>query len=389
MKPFIGITWSVSNRHGWGIYGLNLVLETVNSGKPWPICLEELSLETISEENLKILEPIKKFQLETLPQMFRKDQMGTLKDTIVLHSMGNNLELGRLSQRFHGEANVGIAFFENSTINPDKIENAQKLDCIITGSSWNAKILKEAGLKNIKTVFQGVNTRLFKPLPKTGKYADKFTIFSGGKLEFRKSQDIVLEAFKLFSKQHDDAILVTAWHNLWAHHGTNLEHSPHTKSAPKIDPEGNLLITEWAVDHGINSEKFVDLGIPGNHMMPQHLRDMDLAIFPNRCEGGTNLVAMEAMACGVPCIISENTGQVDLIKTEHCYRLPAKGAVNFPGCGTKGWGESSIDDILELMEKAYQKRKETMEKGLMGAEFIHQWSWKNQISKLLERLDKF
>jgi hypothetical protein len=33
------------------------------------------------------------------------------------------------------------------------------------------------------------------------------------------------------------------------------------------------------------------------------LRDVDLAVFPNRCEGGTNLVAMECLAAGVPTVL--------------------------------------------------------------------------------------
>jgi len=390
MKPFLGITWSVSNRHGWGIYGLNLVLELLKrGGKPMPICLEELSLDTVSEENIKTLEPIIKFTQENLPQMFRNEQVANLNNTIILHSMGNNLELSRLSERFRGEFNVGIVFFEDTNLEPSRIERASNLDCVITGSTWNTKLLEAAGLKNVKTVFQGVNTRLFRPLPKMGKYGDKFAIFSGGKLEFRKSQDIVLEAFKVFSKEHDDAILVTAWHNLWSQQGTKLEYSPHINTVPKIDNDGMFMIRDWALDHGINREKFFDLGIVGNHDMPHHLREMDLALFPNRCEGGTNLVAMEAMACGIPCVIAKNTGQIDLVNNNHCFSLESAGKVNFPEKGTEGWGESSVDQIVELMEKAYHDRPGAIERGLIGAEFIHEWGWKNQINKLLEILGKF
>jgi hypothetical protein len=42
--------------------------------------------------------------------------------------------------------------------------------------------------------------------------------------------------------------------------------------------------------------------------MPQILREIDVAVVPNRFEGGTNLVAMECMACGMPVILSANTG---------------------------------------------------------------------------------
>jgi glycosyltransferase involved in cell wall biosynthesis len=39
----------------------------------------------------------------------------------------------------------------------------------------------------------------------------------------------------------------------------------------------------------------------------------DVAVFPNRCEGGMNLVAMEAIATGVSVILANGTGQADLI----------------------------------------------------------------------------
>ena len=47
--------------------------------------------------------------------------------------------------------------------------------------------------------------------------------------------------------------------------------------------------------------------------MPKYLISSDTALFPNRCESGTNLVAMEAMAAGIPVILSNNSGHLDLI----------------------------------------------------------------------------
>ena len=39
---------------------------------------------------------------------------------------------------------------------------------------------------------------------------ERFLIFSGGKMELRKGQDIVLAAFKIFARRHPEATLVTA-----------------------------------------------------------------------------------------------------------------------------------------------------------------------------------
>ncbi len=45
---------------------------------------------------------------------------------------------------------------------------------------------------------------------------------------------------------------------------------------------------KWAAENGVPSDQFIDLGMKPNEEMPNYLRDMDLAVFPNRCEGGTN-----------------------------------------------------------------------------------------------------
>jgi hypothetical protein len=39
-------------------------------------------------------------------------------------------------------------------------------------------------------------------------------VFSGGKLEHRKGQDLVIRAFVRFVQRHPDAVLVTAWGSL-------------------------------------------------------------------------------------------------------------------------------------------------------------------------------
>ena len=301
----------------------------------------------------------------------------------------NPKQFAQISKEFSGEVNLGVVFFEDTTINSSGLQRINEMDGMITGSSWNTQILQNAGAKNVETVFQGINTRLFRPLPKQDLYKNKFVIFSGGKLEFRKGQDIVLEAFKKFLEYHDDVILITTWHNPWPETAKSISASPYTNNAPETDSQNNLLISKWISDFGIPDDKFHDLGIIENKFMPQYLREADLAVFPNRCEGGTNLVAMEAMGCGIPCIIAENSGQMDLISDENCYKLTSMKNVNFPAWGTDGWGESSIEELITLMENAYQNRGKAQDIGLSGSEFIHNWSWKNQIGTLLEKIDKF
>ena len=84
------------------------------------------------------------------------------------------------------------------------------------------------------------------------------------------------------------------------------------------------------------NNQVLDLGRVPNAGMPRILRECDVAVFPNRAEGGTNLVAMKCMACGVPTILSANTGHLDLIRDRQLlcarYANPHFGSA-MPGLG--------------------------------------------------------
>jgi glycosyltransferase involved in cell wall biosynthesis len=131
-------------------------------------------------------------------------------------------------------------------------------------------------------------------------------VFTGGKIEFRKGQDLVIRAFREFAARHDDAVLVAAWHSPWAGsgagYGHNLEH------ALGQDEKGTLQIRRWAIENGIKPHQFIELPLTANSLMAAVLREMDCAIQVSRCEACTNLPAKEAMACGVPVIVPNNTG---------------------------------------------------------------------------------
>src|SRR6185437_8484478 len=152
----------------------------------------------------------------------------------------------------------------------------------------------------------GVDISLYHPAPRAGLFPGRFAVFSGGKLEFRKGQDLVLAAFRAFRQRHKEALLLTAWHSPWP--GLADEAVAHPGIVPpKPGPDGTPDVAGWAVANGIPADSIIAIGRTPNIAMPHVIREADVALFANRCEGGTNLVAMECLASGVPCILSANT----------------------------------------------------------------------------------
>jgi glycosyltransferase involved in cell wall biosynthesis len=99
----------------------------------------------------------------------------------------------------------------------------------------------------------------------------------------------------------------------------------------------------------------VDLGALPISAMLRLYREMDVGLFPNRCEGGTNLVAMECMAFGVPVILSRNTGRLDLVAPDRCFPLEQQSRTD--GAEHVGWGQSDVGEIVETLEASGANRR--------------------------------
>jgi len=385
MTPYLGIGWQISELHGWGIFGINVARQLLRRGSPTPRLLDEPVLDETAARELQALVQEWKVVSRTRAQQPNKDPT-FLADSTVIQAFGNGFTGPGSQRRFRGDRNVGFIFFEENAFTEQQLAFGREMDVMLAGSRWNAELLKEWGFARSAFVMQGVDTERFQPRPRTGLFGDRFVIFSGGKLEIRKGQDIVLVAFREFVRRHPDAMLVTAWHNPWPATAASIKESQHNVGLPATDAATNrLMITEWLHDSGLPAGSYLDAGFLNNRDMPRYYREVDIALFPNRAEGGTNLVAMEAMASGIPCILSANTGHLDLMEGDNCYALTRQASL--PGADRKGWGESDPAEIVEKLEHAYAHRAEARERGLRGAAFIGQFNWKAQTEQLISTID--
>ncbi len=388
MTQRIALLWQVADFFGWGVFGLNLTLDLLKRGTPRPLLLRPANLQLANPLVAGLLAPL--IQEQQHLQRMCDDNPGhrmRLTDTIVLCSLGNNLVAPEVAALYQGDATVGVVFSERTRFDPAALAEAGALDGVIAGSTWNGDVLRAQGLDNVRVVFQGVDTELFRPVPGVrGLLGDRFAVFSGGKLEYRKGQDIVLAAFRTFRQRHPDAVLVTCWQNLWPETVDRIAAAGHVTVAPAAAPGGGLDIAGWVRANGLPADSVVDLGVVPNVLMPQVLRQMDAAVFASRCEGGTNLVAMECLACGVPCVLSANTGHLDLIADGTCYPLRDQAPVPDTGEGTDGWGDSSVDEVVAALEAIYADPAEAGRRAAAAADRMAAWSWAAQTGRLLEAL---
>ena len=363
------LDWPASSVHGWGILGLNLFMAWANDSDLQPLMgapIAQSMLTGYDQSRVLALEdPIaesNRFQVN----LGRFRGAGMRLDMPVIKGYGNGfMDPGGVT----GTPNIGRCIFEDTRL--EKVaDNLANCDVLLCASRWNAELLKARTRKRVEIIYEGVDHTLFRPGPRPGLLErNKFYIFSGGKVEYRKGHDLIVLAFKEFARRHDDAVLVTAWHSPWPQLSVGFKGK---LNAPlELAADGAIHVKKWIASNGINPDKVIEIKQIHNSLMPGVLCDMDCAIFASRAEACTNLPAKEAMACGIPVIVAANTGMRDLIDGGNCIPLKKQKAIHdFTECGTEQWGESDVEEIVQALEKLYADSSYRHKMGHDGAAWI-------------------
>jgi glycosyltransferase involved in cell wall biosynthesis len=384
----LALNWSIAANNGWGTYGFEIALHLARQGR--------------ANEVLLLQKPKRMATTAARQALFRavavnssRARAGLLDYTLTdhphqlcaLHALGHGGQRAFALERavYRAAAEIGLAFIEYTDRPEGTAERFRAYDMVIGGSRWNRDLLEALGVRRARACMQGVDVEAFRPGPRSGRFGRRFVIFSGGKLEFRKGQDIVIAAFKAFRSRHPDALLVAVWGNQWPHAiGVDqLRHSPHV-AAPSLALDGQIDWQGWMAAAGLTQSDIALYGRYPHDRLPDLIREADVALFPNRAEGGTNLVAMETMACGVPTILSANTGHLDILSDDGAIALRRQSPVTLPApVGTDGWGESDVEEIVAALEQVYQDRERARAVGAAGATHMAKFAWPDRIDELL------
>ncbi|MBW1961905.1 MAG: glycosyltransferase family 4 protein [Deltaproteobacteria bacterium] len=377
----------VGNKHGWGVCGKYLALEMSRS---LPVNLITEDIKQIRKEDSPMDRELSKIQVpfHHLEDSAQHSETHHLEGPVLQTIAGAHLKPWFIHVR--APRVIGYTFFEKASLNRQDILWAkQYYDWIAAGSTWCEKILKNFDVMNSSTIIQGVDTGLFhEGYAEKQTYRDFFVVFSGGKLELRKGQDLVIRAFKVLQDRHPDTLLVNSWYNMWDESLLTMRHSPYIVFDM---PKGDYVtaVRRLLFANGIDPKRVVVLRpMPHKHMGAIY-GDTDCGLFPNRCEGGTNLVLMEYMACGKPAIASLSSGHKDILTKDNCIPIQSMGKFEIfdpKGNLIEQWDNPDLEEIIESLEWAYHNRDAIKQVGHVAAASMSRHTWQVAAKKFIELL---
>lgn len=266
---------------------------------------------------------------------------------------------------------IGFPIFELDTFNEREKHHLKSLDKIFVCSKWAKTIIEQNKIRVPTFVVPlGVDRTIFQPSSQKSKSTVFFTC---GKLEVRKSHDVIIDCFNAAFELNDNVLLQMMVSNPFVSQeefNSWVNYAKSTKMGDKIE-----FIPR------------VKTQLDVRNIMAK----ADCGLFLSRAEG-FNLEYLEALSCGLTCIgtnysahteyaNNDNSLLIDVDEVESAY----DGRWFFNNGNWASINSKQIEQIITYMRYIYKlKLNNKLNINNNGIATAKLFSWLNTINKLVE-----
>lgn len=248
-----------------------------------------------------------------------------------------------------GQYRVLFTMWETDVLPPRFARWLNQYDEILVPCEHNIAVFHEHHPK-VNYIPLGVDTKWWTPQPKTENKVFRF--HAAGSLWRRKGLDKVVEAFDRL-KLPDAELHIKA--------------APHASDVPHDLPERVYLNRKW-MDAETQRDWF---------------NMADCFVAPARGEG-FGLIPLQAIALGVPTIVSDSSGQAQFAHLATSVVSSRKQPCFMGG----RWDEPNVDHLMQLMRFHYHHRANLWVEAQARAKNAEEFSWAKAASKLTDHLPR-
>lgn len=269
--------------------------------------------------------------------------------------------------KFMPQSKIKIAYSmrETTLIPADWVKNINEhFDAVVVPDPFLVQVYKNSGV--VKPIFElplGINIDKFLQRPPHQRSGNSFIFGSTVTCDERKNNLLLIQAFAEEFKNSNNVFLKL---NSKFSHGDMINRC--------YDLIRNLGLKNIIFTHNVMNDK-------------QYLEFMDsMDCFVNVSKGeGYSICPREAMALGLPCILSNNTAQKTLCESGFVRGIPSEipeDAMPFYRrfFGTQHVGvffNCNINDVREALRDVYNNYDSYLEKAIRGREWVTRFQWEN------------
>lgn len=275
--------------------------------------------------------------------------------------------------RFSGKPRIGFVIFEGTKIDESWRFHMKQMDRLWVMSQWGKKVLVENGFDadRIDVVPGGFDPEIFKPNPNEAHWeTSPFRFLTVGKFEARKGTAEIIRAYAEEFRPDEPV-------ELWLH--------AHNPFVDKFD------ITTELRRLGLDKVPRLRLLAPRDNaqQMAEIYRSCHCFVTAARAEGW-GLPLTEAMACGLPAIVTDYGPHREFTTPQDSFMLrvdrlePAN--VNAPGM-MGDWAIPDSTQLMKYMREAFENRQKSRKMGQSAAKrMLEGWTWNHAAKKALAAL---
>ncbi|MFN0015267.1 MAG: glycosyltransferase family 4 protein [Saprospiraceae bacterium] len=230
---------------------------------------------------------------------------------------------------------------EIAIINPRKSEALAHTDYVLTLSSFAAESMLRHGwpAERLFTVRLGVDVQRFSAKPEYRQLGPLRLLFVGT-LTRRKGLEVLFKALAQLPEAAFDLTLIGP-----------------------VSDAGDLLRE--------HAGRFRHLPFQHHEALADHYRQADVFVFPSLLDSWGQTV-LEAMACGTPAIVTENTGARDAVQQGGGWVIPT----------------NDVPALENAIRYCLNNRAVVEEKGKLAHQTARQYTWENYQKNLLAIFDE-
>lgn len=285
-----------------------------------------------------------------LEKPYKKERIGIIKTTPQLFY--NN----------KSDFRIGYTMVENTQVGPRWVDYINAMDAVFVPSPYLVKVFKESGVKPpVVSVKQGFDSRKYPYFERKPK--DKYVFGTVGYQDERKNWQDLVRAFSSEFAPNEPV-------ELWIKNS-----NPYFSQMGFIDPRIKVINRHYS---------FAE--------MSRIYQLFDCFVFPSHAEG-SGLPPREAMATGLPCILTNWSGLEEVALPSISYPLTPV-AIDVPdvrGPDQPGFmARIDIAELMHYMRYCYENYYKAKDLGRLASAYVHKnWNWDECAKDLYSKLEDF